>query len=490
MASWTGLPPRTVRPWSDPLARHGVMSLEGPGHLVFYPRSQIAMVREEQFGRVEVLSATGELGHHPGPLSALAGPPFVQAAPGVLRNPCHRQVEGGWELPPVPEAPPPEPGSEVLYLRSAGRDTILVTDSGERRVRGPSRAQAALLPGALRFGHAYLNPGRLRRIRMESDSSAEAVLDEGTLLRTRPSGARSVMRALDVDTLRWLPAANQAQAHLSAARLRNWPLEIAAAPADWLRAEFEGDPERLIANLAWQSVLSQRCYGESHRSLYYTTVLPLLEMARAPLFTVPESEREYLRYCGVLADLVMARRLFTFRDLGFQDMRPDLRGVGDRLPHVVLFVEKGTRDREVALLRETFGMSFVIGGGRSFIVGSEFLAEKLLPILDGRPVIVLALVDFDPWGWIAADAFVAQLGRYGVATGDLRHLILPRRFTEQELRERCTPLPQTDATLRTVVRLWVARSGGIGGRALGISSDQLDGERLVAAVGEELGAAR
>lgn len=468
---WQGLPPRTLRAWSDPLAAVGVVTMEGPGHLVFYPREAIVSLREEHFGRVEILAASGEVGHHPGPLSRLQGSPFTSAGPGGLVNPHPRL----------------QPDSDVLYLRTEVRDTIQVTDAGEFRLRGPARQHAARLPGALRFGHVYLNPRRLRRLVMRSDSGAEAHLDQGTVLTARPMGARSVMRALDVDTLRWLPAANQGQSHLSAARLRNWPLEIATAPADWLQAEFRDDPERLIANLAWQSVVTRRSYAESHRSLFYTTILPLLEAAQAPLLLgVPESEREYLRYCNVLLDLVMERRLFRFSDLGFRDQRPDLRGVGDSLPHVVLFVEKATRERDIAAIRKAFGCSFVIGGGRSLVVGTEFLADLLLPVLQGRPVHVLALVDFDPWGWIATDAFVRQLARYGVATSALRHLVVPRRFTPRELRERCVPLPQPDATQRTNVRQWTERSGGVDGRPLGLGADNLTGDRLLQAVREEL----
>ena len=77
-----------------------------PEGLRFWPPDSVAMIREEHGNRLEVTSASGEVGHRPGPLAAFASAPFAAAKPGVLLNRRHARrrgeewrLPGGWKLP-------------------------------------------------------------------------------------------------------------------------------------------------------------------------------------------------------------------------------------------------------------------------------------------------------------------------------------------------------------------------------------------------------
>lgn len=500
-----GAPPLHVRPWAMPWEHLGVLLLQGHRQLLVWPRSHVAMVRQEHFGRVEVVSAQGELAHSP---AAIAGPPLVPASPGVLVNPALVEVRGdrvvapgGWEA-PLTEAlvgappEPPLPGAEVLYVEASpgsAKGSRWHTDAGVVESKLSSPQAARRIPGMLKAGTIYVNARRLRRIVSQHEPQRLHLwLDDGRQLTVGWYAAQRVRAKLDLDSYRWLPPATEGQAHLSAEELRRWPWDLLMATGEQLRPEFRGDPERLIANIAWQRVERVRAgvedlYGTSHRDLYYW-VRTRLRAAGAPLgrfHAQPESLQRYLRYCNVLARLVMDRRLCTFREMGFVDRRPDLRGLGTTRPDVVLFVEKATTARVAARVCEELGLSWVIAGGMSRIVGTEWLAELLRPVVAG-PVLVLAFVDYDPWGWAAGEAFPRQLERFRIGVRGLRFLVEPSRFTPEQRRELSVPLPQPDEARRSYVERWVGESGGVDGEARGLSADLFTEEMLRGAVVEAL----
>lgn len=340
-------------------------------------------------------------------------------------------------------------------------------------------------------GMIYVNARRLRR--MVSQAKPQRLhlwMDDGRRLTVGWYAAQRVRGKLDLDGYRWLPPATEGQVHLAEEELRRWPWDLLQATGEQLRPEFRGDPERLIANVAWQRVERVKAgvedpYGTSHRDLYYW-IRPRLRAAGARFHKQPESLQRYLAYCNVLARLVMDRRLCTFREMGFQDRRPDLRGVGTARPDVVLFVEKATTARVARSVCDELGLSWVIAGGMSRIVGTEWLAELLRPVVEG-PVLVLAFVDYDPWGWAAGAAFPRQLERYGVAVRGLRFLVEPSRFTAEQRRELSVPLPQPDEARRSYVERWLVETGGVDGEARGLSADLFTAEMLRAAVREAVG---
>lgn len=86
---------------------------------------------------------------------------------------------------------------------------------------------------------------------------------------------------------------------------------------------------------------------------------------------------------------------------------------------------------------------------------------------------VVAFVDFNPGGGVAADSFVDHLARYGVTTKVLTFLIRPERFTKVELHEYAYCLRPSDRRQKTLQDHWLESSGGVDGQALGIHANHL-----------------
>ena len=191
----------------------------------------------------------------------------------------------------------------------------------------------------------------------------------------------------------------------------------------------------------------------------------------------------------LIATMVGDDRLFTYADLEFVEPRPELRGVGTVRPDVVLLGEKTSLRRGVDAVREARGVSHILLGGLPSLLSTEFFVKALRDEGVRGPLTLLAYVDFDPGGWIATDAFIAQLARYGMPVARVGHLVLPSRFTRQELQLFAMPLPTPTPQVLGKVRAWVQRSGGIHGRPMGVHADHLwPPSRVLQAFDDEMAA--
>lgn len=494
--------------------------------LVIWPLRHVAMVREEFAGRVEALSADGEVVFRPGPL--VPGPPLVAVAPGTFVNPAHAQerhgelhLPGGWRvqgaLPPGPTAqdPPEDPvlpevgvrASQVLYLEVNRRTSIWWTDSGpleppELRRRGlKGRAQAALHPDLRPAGRDwFVNPLRLRFLRRRPPTGFLAGFDNGATVPLGRMGGPGLAASLglaDPD----LPAPETpTQFGLRLVGLRRWPQRLADAPAEFLRREFEDDPARLLANLVGQTHDAQRlgestADGHAHRPYYYIPtratlyraghlalsamppeldeVLPLLyetAVAKGPL----TEDEAWILMCRVLARLVGEIRFCTYRELGFRDLKPQYRLLGPDRPHVVVLVEKEALFESARELHRRFGVTVLVSGGVPTLVGTEFLCESLA----SPEVLLLSYCDWDPVGWDMPVIFGAQFERYGKRVAGLHRLVTPDAFTPDERRQWSTPLPDQGPQWRSRLARWLRETGGVDGQPRALLAHLLPLERL------------
>lgn len=498
--------------------------------LVFWPLDEVAMVRTEHAGRLEVTHGDGSVAHRPGPLADWVGPPLVEVRPGLHVHPARVQVRagrlhapGGWVVPDVtrvgrPRKRPtektiPELGvrpSEVLYVLARGWESVLVTDRGNVAAPGHllGHQAAALIPGVVRATRDYhVNLSRLRRVRPEPQMVHILEFDDGrTEIRLWWAGTQSFKRALGLTSLRHAGYANPGQRVLHREGLRNWPFVLADAPAEVLKAHFGGDERRLLGNMALQAYMAAReawpvTWGRPHRGLYYRPVLPVLRrmgllvghpgwlargkddpewMARGAV------DPHYTKLCLVLTALVSSG-VFSYSDLGWEEPRPEMRGIGARHPRVLLLVEKGTLEQEARWLHRTLGISFKITGGLPSFIATEHLV-KALREATREPLIVVALVDWDPYGAIIRDSFCDQLRHYGMTIERVVDLVRPDRFTPTELEELSLPLSYDNPRHQGLLENWVRETGGIGGLAFGINSDGLRPvERLAGLVRGEVG---
>lgn len=501
---------------------NGILLLQDPEGLVFCPWDRVALLRDEGTGRVEATTADGLVAHGIEPLARLAGGPWIRIAPGVLAHPRYARREGadlvfpgGWrvtsdvELPPP--APPPSPSGavvpgigvrpdEVLYVAGHGRGSFWMTDRGRIPAHTDSGAEAARrLPGLAPIGNRfYFHPMRLRRIRRAGTSHWRVVLDDGSELPVSHPSAAVLLQALALGSLTEIGNQPPAVVPLFREGVRDFPQPLKTTPTEELKAIFGHDRRRLLVNLAWQVVRLRRAgmdpgCGTSERAFWYLLALPVLSRLLGPSLAAEwcspgaDSRAAFLYLAGLLADLVGKERMFTYEELGFVHERPELRVVGKTHPEVILALEKDTIAHIAHALADRFGCSLLIFGGQPKLLQVETFVRDLCKVYDG-PVKIMAWVDYDPEGWVIADAFQAQLLRYGVRTSRLRHLILPSRFTAEELALAAEPLEPTTAGSRTLLARWMDRTHGVDGRPLGIHCDWLrDLDRLEAIVRREGG---
>lgn len=510
----------------------GLLALQTPEGLLFWPLDDVACLVEEYHGRIAAVSRDGTVAHRPGPLPH---GPWIPIAPGVLAHPAHlrRQgdrlcLPGGWDFPapagPLPTAPHAKPeaadpllsgtamhASDVLYLEPHSPSPTWVTRGGPVRAAGSTREALRAHPALVRAGRCYVNPQRIRAINLPRGPRATQQIrfDGGRTLQVASSHLAALARAFGLPSLDWLEPLPPEHGCLYRERLRDFPSELLRTPAADLRAAFGDDARAATANVVWQAVRyraagTPKDYGTDERGFWYLPLLPVLvrlhgvhptrvmaavgPAALAALQTAWCSDRWdpfYQRFLDLLSRLVGKDRLFTYRELGFDDHRPDLRAIGSSRPTVVLLVEKASLLAAAREIARRFGVSFIVMGGSPKYVATEFFVAALGHV--GAPLEVVAFVDFDPEGWSMPPAFVRQLARYGVQAACGKQLVRPSRFSAQEIEYLAEPI-EVDTPVRiSLLRHWMAETGGIGGKPFRLHANHLTVERAVAAFAEETG---
>lgn len=459
---------------------HSVVVEDEQG-LLFWPPQQVASFTPS-FLRWRVVHSGGMVAHctqppPPGPWVPL-GPAWVQ--PSLLRP----APGGGWldpahfchygELPPSPHETPPEdplvegpnlPASQILGVSSAGKGCCTWhTDLGEVAGDEPVARAAARMPERVMVSsRRWLNPARLGRIVRLGAYRIE--MDNGLLMATlKPEACRQLVAQLG------LPDPDHLQPHVPALwrdGLRDYPEEIAEAPAELLKTWFP-NPRRLIANLIFQALRYrqlgiEREYADTHRGFWYEPVASTLYRAGFVVDVRDPSDPLRQLYERILEQLVGDDRLFTYRQFGFKDLGQ--RHIGDRRPEVLLMLEKESQSDSLEAIRQRFGLSTFISGGAPRLIYTEYLAEDLRAL--GKPIVLLAFVDYDPAGWANADGLERQLRKAGVPlAGPVQFVLRAQDFTPRELELKAHPCPTQTPHLKTLTRKWVERTGGIGGKAL------------------------
>ncbi len=189
----------------------------------------------------------------------------------------------------------------------------------------------------------------------------------------------------------------------------------------------------------------------------------------------------------VFAELVMEHHLLSYGDFDFTDENWENRRIGERRPEVVVFAEKTGWVRWLREVHETFSTTTLALGGAPSALTSEYTlaalrAAKLTP--DEHPLRLIGLVDFDPSGDIIARSFQDQLARLGWPNTTLETLIEPSHYSALQLEMFAFELPKRQ---KTKTEKWLGKTGGIGGRALGLEAESMPYERVLELLKVRLG---
>ena len=479
--------------------------------LVLWPKREIASITLE-FERYRCVMRDGSVAHRPG---ARPEGPWVllgesQVMPDLLRrsqdgwvDPADFEYPGG-ELEPVPAEPAEVelPGlpclpRQILSLQGEGGKAWWHTELGDFEAGMYASQAARLHPELVHAGRGvYVNRRRLRRI-LNERKRFRLVLDNGLEFTVSYGPHEKLCADLGLPHLYYLEPCRQV---LYREGLRDYPFELKLAPGNWLRAHFP-TLRLLLANMMWQTKRWREMgrievieYGDEHRAYYYDPLKSAIHRAGfsvrlkrvalpdplddrwwrvgAPQLDLRADGSNYREFLDVLGTLVGLEQLFTFQQLGFVEPRPDLRQVGDRLPEVLLLTEKHSLSKYTRLIGQKFGVSSLIMGGLPSLLSSEFFALALSE-RGVTSIRIIAYVDFDPGGWIAARSFGEQMRRYGIEVTGLEFLVLPPCFSPEEIELHSEAIPMHTPQIRGKVMAWVADSGGIGGEARSMGADHL-----------------
>lgn len=318
----------------------------------------------------------------------------------------------------------------------------------------------------------------LNRIRLTGHRSLQ--LDGGKEFPIAPShDTFRMLKTLKIPSFHRLGPDHHNLDHM---KIRDFPFEIARAPAASLRSHFPS-ATRLICNILYQSFdLYQKTgkvpYGKTFTAYFYRPLQATLYRAgfltraqmRRPL---SNKDRHYTIFLHAIFTMVYRNKLFTYRQFGFKDAYPENRLLGISRPHKILLVEKGDQLEDFGRqLQQQFDITLVILKGFPSLAASEFLTERLNE-LDISEVEVYFYGDFDYAGWDIAPAFIRHLLFYGIRCSSLERLVLPECFTPEERQLLSRPLLATNQTIARRIQRWLRESGGLEGQARGIYANWL-----------------
>jgi hypothetical protein len=468
---------QSTREAAPPLEAAGLLAVQAPSGVRFWPFDEIALIMDECQGRVTVVAADGTVAHRPGPVESAQVGGLARIGPGILASPRLGRVRGGaWEL----------PGGWV-FPRPASCES-------------PERTAA---PVPIQIDHRAIDLARLRGLEAEGRKTRIALAGGESMVVAR-SVATRLARRLGLESADNVTAWSDLQQAMFRLELRDFPCVLLEAPAAFLRSAFGADIHACMANLIWEAVRHRQRgtpldYGTEYRGFWYRPILPVisrlglrekldyrLESLLDPVALLGQiNDPQYALYGQILDDIVGHSRLATFRDIGFVPSRPDLRALGTKRPQWLLVVEKASLEPEGRQLAAEFGLSMVILGGMARWEAAEPVAEMLAPV--AGPVKIVAYGDYDPAGWLIDDVLVEMLARYDIKAEIAGRLVLPGRFTQREIDLLAEPIPMS-ARARTLSEKWLARTHGIDGRPLGLHADHLRPyERVRRAFVEETG---
>ena len=236
---------------------------------------------------------------------------------------------------------------------------------------------------------------------------------------------------------------------------------------------------RLFRSIIWQ-VLERIRSGQllpfpgNLRSFWYRHLKPVL--ARIPDDDEAKTD-PYDTMLSVFTELVMEEKLCRYAEFDFTDENWEHRRLGTERPHILLFAEKRGWMRFLKRAHERWGVSVLALGGAPSALTSEYTATHLQPLLPPDTTVQLVgIVDYNPAGWVIAQAFQDQLAQTGLPQTQLHTLIHPRHYTADTIALSRIPLHGPKHTLQA---RWLAETGGIHGEMWGLESESMPPDILL-----------
>ena len=342
----------------------------------------------------------------------------------------------------------------------------------------------------------FINAARIRRaVRIDAN-------DYEVFLEPRKSGpgspapgrrfavsnpwAASIARFVELPTLQHVVPFSRPSAWMLRLGVRTIEKNIRFMTVEELRKTFSdssGHPviSDLIVNFIWQQV----CYihaGHSSpvadgnvRALWYL-VKPVLSHLGAL-----DDTNHYKTLSEKLSEMV-SHKILSYADFGL--IEDGKWQIGQTYPHVIIMAEKESHFRPLQKILIEIGATIIATGGQPSTITSEYFTTALEKVVPGywKPdaVIVIALVDYDPFGYLLLDTFAGDLRTFGIRHPKVINLSVPKNYTPDELAFMHYDLATAAEIPQSTLRRWMKKTHGIDGHTWGMEVDVLmmDRERV------------
>lgn len=244
----------------------------------------------------------------------------------------------------------------------------------------------------------------------------------------------------------------------------------------------------LIKNMIWQTLGKLRA-GEMEpftgniRSFWYSHVKPVV--SRAGALTASRHPDNVMTQMFVR--LVMDLDLMRYREFGFSDENADFRRIGGKNGHVVLVAEKQGHFPLLKELHADYDVTVISLGGQPSLLSTEYFAGEMETARFelGQAYPLLTIVDYDPAGDIIAGSFIAQLEDLEFGEALRTDLVLPGHMSREQVRLNKYRLSRRKREKKKNEQ-WVAKTGGVDGKAYGLEADAMPPEQLTAVFDREV----
>lgn len=195
----------------------------------------------------------------------------------------------------------------------------------------------------------------------------------------------------------------------------------------------ELDKTKILRNAIWQRYLSVKWglwepdYGDT-RGFYYHPVEDIL--ARNNLRSPGDDSNDPDSVSSHLRDFVIKYKLFDYADFEIPDPNRDLRHIGDRHPHLVVFAEKEGFIKVLMQLAKPYGASYCAVKGEPSAHAMEVFARDLKASFDvtRKTVHVFGITDVNPGGTSIGETLVEDLEAFGITRLRYHRLVDPSLY--------------------------------------------------------------
>jgi len=376
--------------------------------------------------------------------------------------------------------------AEVLAFRSkSGKAFAIFSGRTVQTLRPFSRLQLFLRKqgGWFPIGRGLVvNFNRLVRSKRAPGGGYLVTLEDGTDFNLLPGYLNPILKFLGTENLLQISPMSRAHAFMMKLGLKDLAKQVTDMSKEELIRHFSPAGggavliSDLIVNFLWQVLQYIRAGNESPvdggnvRSLWYM-VAPAIKK----LGTVGNTDH-YKTLSDQMARMVKGG-VCSYREFNFYD--DGKWALGAYNPHVILMAEKEAHfGMFLKKMQDLTGVTVIATGGQPSGITSEYFCEALRKKIEATPnfppLVVLALVDYDPFGWVLQGTFMADLKTFGVKViAPVIFLTLPKHFTPDEIAQHSIDLVKAGKTPPGMLRKWMKLTDGIDGQPWAMEAGHL-----------------